>query len=172
MVTKNAQLPDYLAVYGAKGSLSGWLTLYDSAATNQIGGTLNWFKPTTLTPAWYPAEFLEQIVVEGSSYLAPPKQPQILPVGPAMFTISDGNVTVNPAVKNLTIDALNKIRIVGDGKFTMTLEPATGLFTGTFLDAGNKSRTFKGAVLQKQNRGAGLFKGEKQTGNVELQPVP
>ena len=75
---------------------------------------------------------------------------------------------MNPPAKSLTIDAQNKIKIVGNEKFTMTLAPATGLFTGTFYDADNKLRTFNGAVLQKQNSGAGLFKGNGQTGSVEL----
>lgn len=75
---------------------------------------------------------------------------------------------MSPPAQNFAINAQNKINIVGNEKFTMTLAPATGLFTGTFLDIGNKSRTFKGAVLQKQNRGAGLFKGNGQTGTVEV----
>lgn len=41
----------------------------------------------------------------------------------------------------------------------MTPAPATGFFSGKFYDTQQKAWPFKGSVLQKQNRGAGLFKG-------------
>ncbi len=165
--SKDGRYPVYVALSAMKGSLSGWLTI-DKAATNAVAGTLHWFKPATRTPSWYPAEFSGEIAVQGSTYHAPPTQAQILPAGPATVTINGGNVTVNPAVKNVTIDVQNRVKITGNDRFTMTLRPSTGLFQGAFYDTAKNLRTFRGAVLQKQNRGAGLFKGSGQTGNVEL----
>ena len=172
-LTKDGNFPLYVALYGAKGSVSGMLTLHDPAAANHVEGKLNWFKPVVKT-GMYRGGFAGKIEVEGSLYVKPPGRPQILsvPSGHATFSIADGNVTLTSATRDVTIDVKNKIKIVGTEKFTMTLAPSTGLFSGTFYDAQKKARAFKGAVLQKQNSGAGLFKGIDQTGAVELDPTP
>lgn len=75
---------------------------------------------------------------------------------------------MNPGTKDLTIDSQNNIKITGNEAFTMTLAPASGLFSGKIYDTQEKVWPFKGAVLQKQNRAAGLFKGNDATGSVEL----
>jgi hypothetical protein len=168
----DGRFPVYFPLYLAKGSLAGWLTLQDPSEVNQVEGTLDWFKPVTNKFTLYPAAISGTIAVEGSGYIAPPKQPQILPTGPATFTVTGGNVSVIDSLKNLTIDAKNKIKIVGNEKFTMTLAPASGLFTGTFYDTAAKLRTFNGAILQNRATGAGLFRGNGQTGTVEILTPP
>jgi hypothetical protein len=55
----------------------------------------------------------------------------------------------------------------------MKLSPATGLFTGSFLDAGSMKRAFSGAILQGQSLGYGFFQEPTgATGGVFLQKTP
>ncbi|MEA3213458.1 MAG: hypothetical protein QOE70_6515 [Chthoniobacter sp.] len=181
-ISKHHEWPFYVALYIGTGSVWGPLTFHDAAAPSAVDGpSLIWFKP--VTTGWYPAAFSGQVTVTGSHYVAPPVRPQILnlPAGSASFTVAGGNVTTDPATKHLTIDSRNRVKILGSERFMMTLLPApvpaaipppppTGVFSGTFYDTEKKARPFKGVVLQKQNVGFGLVKGNGATGSVELKP--
>ena len=51
------------------------------------------------------------------------------------------------------------------------VNPATGLFGGTFLHPGTGRRTpLHGAILQKQSLGAGAFCTDRASGGVSLAP--
>ena len=54
----------------------------------------------------------------------------------------------------------------------MSITAGTGLFSSTLYDTNKKARTFRGAVLQRQNISSGLFIGNGQTGRVDLDPTP
>jgi hypothetical protein len=53
----------------------------------------------------------------------------------------------------------------------LTINPALGTFTGSFLDPGaHLTRTFAGALLQTGQVGGGLFESGTETMSLELQP--
>jgi hypothetical protein len=53
----------------------------------------------------------------------------------------------------------------------LRIAPANGLFSGTFVDPLTGLRgSIKGAVLKKQNTGAGAFRAKNAVGGVCLAP--
>jgi hypothetical protein len=74
------------------------------------------------------------------------------------FTLTDKNlIVVTPAVPS----------------FKASIKTATGMISGSFrAGAGGPVRKFYGALLPKENRGAGVFVGTAESGQVLLEPVP
>ena len=68
-ISVNGEVPFYTTAYGAKGGITGWMTLRDSTASNQVSGTFNWFKPATSTTL-YPNAFTGRTTLTGSLYVA------------------------------------------------------------------------------------------------------
>jgi hypothetical protein len=78
------------------------------------------------------------------------------------------------------LDSVRAVVIIGGNnraafpsgeKITLQINPATGLFNGLFRNAETgKPVTFKGALLQEQNYGAGLFMNGTVPGRVYLTP--
>ena len=63
-LSSEGRLPIYLAMYAAKGSLSGWLNVSEGG-WKHVGGFLNGRNPRPRRQAWYPAEFSGEIPVLG-----------------------------------------------------------------------------------------------------------
>lgn len=56
-------------------------------------------------------------------------------------------------------------------KVAVTIKRTNGHFTGKFTPtSATKAVSFTGVLQQAENRGAGLFRGESQTGVVEFDP--
>jgi hypothetical protein len=51
------------------------------------------------------------------------------------------------------------------------LDSGTGLFTGSVGSANKPQASFRGALFQKQDLGAGFFLGKTESGSVSLAPV-
>lgn len=61
----------------------------------------------------------------------------------------------------------------GPNLLKLTFTRTTGLFSGTFKEAGTTTTfVIKGAVLQRQNNGSGYAPGTDQSGRVVFQAVP
>jgi hypothetical protein len=74
---------------------------------------------------------------------------------------------------SVTLDAKNKVTSCVTNGFKLTVVPATGLFSGSFLNpATHKATKFSGVLSQKQDIGAGFFLGTNQSGFVTLEPSP
>ena len=176
IVSKDGMWPVYVALYGKQGSLSGWVTFTNIVGVSDLGGTLSWFKPPTPRAKFYPNGFATQTALLGSQYAAPT-------IGTPALTVSSAacNLLVTSGAGNLAsfvsnsvnLAANNKVSLCGTNGCKLTITTRTGLFSGSFVNpATAKSATFRGALFQKQNDGAGLFLGTDQTGFVTVEPAP
>jgi Calx-beta domain/Chitobiase/beta-hexosaminidase C-terminal domain len=167
-ISANGEVPFYSTGYGGKGGIAGWFTLLSSSASNQVTGTWNWFKPATST-TMYPNAFTGRTTLVGSGYV---QRTPVLPSssGYGRFNIEDGATNPSSDVVYLLVGASNTVKPTGSGNpFTFSYDSAKGFFSGYLYDF-KKSYFYRGAVLQKQNYGAGLFTGNNVTGNVRFEP--
>jgi uncharacterized delta-60 repeat protein len=159
-VAPDGRVPVYVSLYRGVGSLFGWLTLTDSDAT----GTVWWTKPRSVGGIFYPDGFTNRIDVLGSRYDA-------LPTGIPVLTLTNGVVIVTGG--NLAESFTNSIalggdnKIFGDNQLTLSIVPAKGTLSGSFVDpASGKKRALKGVALPNRNEAHGLFFGTDQSGRV------
>jgi hypothetical protein len=160
--------PLYVSLYANQGSSIG---LVNFAASNTLTATVNWFKPPELKQHDYPAGFATAVTLTGGIYV-PGKT--IVAEG-AQLTLGGGNLESN-LVKNLVIDTHGNVAVspTGGDKLTLKITPATGQFSGSFLDPADGKTPAKlgGLLLQSDGSGAGYFPGTNQTGFIMLVPVP
>ena len=176
-ITVGERCPVFATLGGStKGILSGWLNFQETTESD-FSGTLIWLGPEVPGPnnAFVP-EFSGNVRDIGSRYFVPPRTP-VLQISSftnnVRLTLGSGGLEM-PIERNLTLTSANRFifspLLRGDA---LSVRVSTGLFTGRFLHSDIHSTVFRGAILQKQNRGAGQFVDlEGETGNVELQPVP
>ncbi|MDB6024716.1 MAG: putative Peptidylprolyl isomerase [Verrucomicrobiales bacterium] len=156
------------------GILSGWLNFQETAGSD-FTGQLTCIGPEVPGPnhAFVP-EFSGNTSVVGSRYIVPVGSP-VLNVDSSSnnvhLTLSDGGLETS-INRNLTLTAGNKFvfspRLTGD---SLVVNPATGLFAGTFLHSDGRTYPYRGAILQKQNRGDGEFVDHGgEGGDVSLTP--
>jgi uncharacterized repeat protein (TIGR03803 family) len=163
--------PIYRLLYQAKlGSCLGRITF---PTTNSFTGTLDWFKPPSPNNRFYPAGFTTTGMIQGAAYIPPSKGGPTV-AGNAQVTLAGGNLLSN-IVKSVVIDSDGGVTVSNPGpdNLSMTIAPATGLFSGRFTDpAINKLAVFTGYLLQGDGIGAGLFFGTTQTGYALIQYSP
>jgi|GEM_PF-5849351 len=160
--------------YRNGGVLVGKATFQEVTDTSDLDATLDWVKPANDNAPSYPGGFSTKISLVGSRYVVPAADQPILTVTPvpgnAQVTIEAGGLTAK--IEKLVMwSSANRISVPEPNpeKLTVRLIPATGLYSGAFLDAATgRSRTFKGAVLQKQNLGSGVFVAVGESGSVSL----
>jgi transglutaminase-like putative cysteine protease len=176
----------------AQGALSGtlnfvtttgpFLTTGPSQTTGagDIGGTIGWVKPQVISGS-YPGAFQTSLNVIGSLYRRPVEGSSVLPgftlgtltlSGTGALTASGDTVLV----KDISLNAKNDFSVKDPGadKLKLTITSATGLFTGTFMDAspGHKAvlTDLIGVVFQQGANGGGFFVGTENSGGVVLTP--
>ena len=176
VVSGSGMWPVYIPLYLKQGSLVGFVTFTNIVGVSDLDGTLTWFKPVVPSSKLYPNGFTTQITLLGSTYTAPPLGTPALSVSNApcnLLVTSGAGDLVSFLSNSLTLNTNNKITLCVTNGFKLTLTARTGLFSGSFVNpATSKPTTFKGALLQKQNDGAGLFSGTDQTGFVTVEPSP
>jgi hypothetical protein len=172
-VTINDRWPVFAKMAGTtNGVLSGWVN-FNQTASSDFTGQLTWIGPEVPGPnhAFVP-EFSGETSVIGSRYFAPGGS-TVLEVDSSpnnvRLTLTDGGLETS-INRNLTLTGGNKFvfspKITGD---SLVVNPATGLFNGTFLHSDGRVYLFRGAILQKQNRGGGEFVDRaKEGGDVSL----
>lgn len=175
-VSKNGMWPVYIPLYTKQGSLEGLVTFTNIVGVSDLGGTLAWFKPAIPGSKLYPNGFTTQITLLGSKYATPLSGTPALNVSNAtcnlLVTFGSGDL-VSFVSNSVTLNANDKVTLCATNGLKLTLTAKTGLFSGSFINpATSKPMTFKGALLQKQNDGAGLFLGTDQTGFVTVEPSP
>jgi hypothetical protein len=157
--------PFYARLYGGGGSILGWLSV-EGPSTNDIAGTVDWFKVAQPKAKFYPAGFTNSMDVLGSLYVAPK--------GTAALNFSSGQTWLAGA--NLAQPFTNQVvlgsnnHLTGTNKTQLTISAGTGLFEGSVEDPSGKMLPVHGIVLQKQNFGSGYFLGTNQSGRVFLGP--
>ena len=160
-----AQVPVYAPLYAGRGSLFGWLTVTNSAS-NDVAGPLWWTKPVSVGGALYPAGFTNQTEVLGSRYFAPPARTPVLTLTNGAVLLS-GDGLVDALTNSITLGGDNKIA-AGNG-IALTLVPAKGAVTGSFLDpVTGKKHAVQGVALPKQNEARGFFLGTGANGRMRV----
>jgi hypothetical protein len=153
-----------------RGSLMGWIT-FTNDPTRTLAGRVNWIK-SELSPTnvYYASGFAHEADLVASGYDAPSPGNKILDLE-YVRTVFDGGNLVLPSTNIVLIQNDNLVAtVVTDDQLKISFDTKIGLLKGTFAhpDNTNKITSFSGAVLQKQNYGAGAFLGTNQSGSVLL----
>jgi hypothetical protein len=142
------------------GIFSGWLD-FQSRYNSDFSGQLTWIGPEEPGPnhAFVP-QFVTSVDVTGSSYVYQ-RGMTILQLGSDTnnihLTWTDGGLE-NEIDRDLTLSRYNRCTFnPREPGYSMWVSPTTGYFGGTFKHTDGRIYTFRGAVLQKQNSGAGQF---------------
>ena len=171
-VARSGQWPLYASLYGGKGALLGWAA-FTNQATTDFEGLLSWNKPAMPTATFYPGGFSSDAALLGSRYA--------VPVGPTNCVLNLSNAVVLLTGGNLTASFTNDVILGLSSKVTnasthylkVTFTLSSGLFSGSFIPTNEtKAVSFKGAVLQKANYGAGHFLGTNLCGKASFEAGP
>jgi hypothetical protein len=171
-ISKAGLWPLYVSLYGGKGSILSWVSLSTNPAPEaSLYGELNWSKPAQTAAKYYPDGFNAEMDIVGSIYHAPGTN-RVLEIDMGIVSFEGGNLTEE--LENMvTLGANNKVtNLTTNRPLTLKIAVPTGLFSGTLKtdDGGvKKTLTFKGAILQRQNLGAGFFLGTDESGSVHLE---
>ena len=145
------------------------MTFADDPDTD-LSGRVDWFKLPRPFTSLYPSGFTIQSDAVGSLYSFTNGQPILaLNQGQGQLVLENGKL-MQTILDSFSLDSANKV--TSANKMTLSFSTSSGLFAGTALDpATRKNISFTGAVLQKQNRGGGLFRQSDQTGRARLEPA-
>jgi hypothetical protein len=134
----------------------------------QFTGTLDWFRAANTNDPAYRAGFCTRLMVTADpagslSGLAPTAQ----------IAFAGGDLKSSLAQGlNISRTGVATPASLPNGAFSLKYSKSTGLFTGSFMDLGQK-RTFTGAFLPSDNKGFGYFQETGGlTGSVLLQTGP
>ncbi|MEO7676598.1 MAG: hypothetical protein ABIV39_07555, partial [Verrucomicrobiota bacterium] len=159
-VYKNGLWPFYVPLYKGAGSILSLITLPTGESTT-ISGDATWFKTGN-------KGFTNETTVIGSHYSPPAKGGRSLAGSSAVVILGGGNLSAS-TTNNASLE---NGRIVTDGtnRLTISINPANGVFNGSFVHPETKDKTLvKGVVLQQQNSARGFFLGTNQSGSVLLE---
>jgi hypothetical protein len=169
-ISKNGDWPLYVSLYNGRGVMLGWVRFADDG-TNDLSGTVRWIKPAIASSKLYPDGFAVIDEVIGSRYTPPTGNGSVLPLTDGFVMLMGGDLpdSANP----VTLGPRSKLVNNGPNTLNVRFTPSSGLFSGTFKEAGTtKVFPIKGVVLQRQNIATGYATGARQSGRVLLQAVP
>ena len=168
-LSKAGAWPLYAPLYAGKGSVLSWMTFTNLSETD-LAGALSWIRPAQPKAKFYTNSFAVQTEVVGSHYSAPEsKTNRVIEIENGLVTLTGGGLA-DALVNAISIAPNSKVTNLGTNKLSLTFTAGTGLFTGRVLNPETgKTLTLQGAVLQKQNHGAGFFLGATGSGRVALE---
>jgi hypothetical protein len=154
--------PVFTVMAGVRyGIFSGWLNFADQRDTD-FSAQLTWIGPEEPGPnhAFVP-QFVTSINLDGSRYVPLARGQTVLNLNSSTnnvhLTFTDGGLE-GQIDRDLTLTSRNTFlfnpRQRGD---SLVVTPAWGYFTGTFQHTDGRIYVYRGAILQKQNRGGGQF---------------
>ncbi|MGV3755430.1 MAG: PQQ-binding-like beta-propeller repeat protein [Verrucomicrobiota bacterium] len=164
--------PLYVAPYGNRGLLTGWLR-FGNESFADLHGSLHWVRPSTTGTNANALGFQRTLTAIGSKYATPARKQTVLGWSDGLLGLQGGGLPdliafklqlkenhdavlpeVQPEILNLKINAEN------------------GLFTGQFIHPDHeKPVPMEGVLLQKQNYGTGFFLTPKGNGSVFISPA-
>jgi hypothetical protein len=169
-ISTSGDWPLWLSLYGGKGSVFGWVNFTNPAAP-ELGGNLNWFRPSVASGASYTNGFSLDTVAIGSAY-TPPGTNKLVELDAAVVVFTDDDLT-NAAPNTIAFGSSGRITNTGPNKLTITATPATGVLKGSYTPRGtNTIVIFKGVILQTQRFGGGHHLGPGEPGGFYLGPQP
>jgi len=159
------------------GSVSSALTFEDITGVNasDADGAVAWFKPASIVDPIYPSGFSMTTTALVSHYQKPKAGHSVFTLvsGPGNGQITLGDDSTVEAASVVTIKENNQVSVSmpNTTKIQLTIIPATGRISGSFIDPVSQSKqTFEGVVFQKQNVGAGVYTSAPQSYYFELIP--
>ncbi len=170
-VSEDGVLPLFELLYKNHGSCIGSIAL---STNSQFAAAVDWFKPPVATDRFYTNGFTTALMVTGAVYVSPFSKGPPLPQS-GTVTLGGGNLAGN-IMETVAIDSNGIVTVTStnaNDKLAVQLVPATGQFSGSFLDAGiNQTFTFNGSLVQTNYLGAGVFLGTNESGFVTFDPGP
>ena len=169
-VSKDGRWPLYIPLYGTGtlGSLSGWVTFTNLPGLSLEGGAA-WFR-TNSSGKLYPHGFTNHVSITGSTFTPGSAKTNVLGRTNFLITLSGGDLRV-PLTNDATLSLAGKFATNGPGiaRLTLSVVPAAGLISGSFLDPATGLATpIRGVVMQQQTNAAGFFLSTNATGLFQL----
>ncbi len=171
-IAKSGRWPFFASLYSGKGFMIGWNNLTNQGYPTVGDGGINWIKATNSPVSkFYPAGFTNDTETAGSIFFVTNKT-RFMDVGDSAIVVLSGGNLPAPITNEFTWDTNNVTKLLtnnypGTDKITLTITPAAGQFSGTFMHPTTKASVkISGALFQQQNIGAGFFPGTNQTGKV------
>jgi hypothetical protein len=163
--------PVYQPLYGGQGCLWSWLQ-FDANTPVGFAGEANWIKPALPTARLYPGGFDNVSQVTGSAYQAPqPGGGRVLELTTGIATFEGGGLP-EAFANEFLLSALGVASNPTPNQMRLIVQPATGLFNGWVMPpSATRVKWFKGAVLQNQNLGGGMFLDTDTSGRVTIGPA-
>jgi hypothetical protein len=183
-VSRKGEWSLHSSLYGTTGGfVAGKLTFRDVPDISDMDGTLRWVKPSAV-PATksYVTGFNVTRGVVGSRYTPPLTGQRAFSTLANRFyntwlRLSGPDMSTLPLLDLIAMDravtwsTANTILYYGPDKITLTFTAATGLITGTCVDATKGiNLTFGGALLQKQGLVTGRYAAGARTGLMVMRP--
>jgi hypothetical protein len=166
-ISQGGDWPLYFSLYGGNGSMLGW-TSVSNRDDGDLGGTLSWIKPASSSKL-YPGGFTNGVTLAGSQY-TPVGAGRVLDLDNAFVTFTGGDLYA-PFTNEVALAEDNKFVNLSPNNMTLRISLPNGSFSGSAaVPATDRSVSFKGVVLQRQNRASGHFLGPTQSGKVSLGP--
>jgi len=167
-VSKNGAVPLYASLYKGLGAVVSWLMIDTNRPDTDASGLLDWFRQAQPKSKFYPAGFTNETMVE-ASWFVPPTTNRVLNLTNAVVGFTNGNLAADFA-NDVTLGIDQRVTNNSTNALTLKIQKTSGLFTGSVTPPGTRTaRSFKGALLQKQNRGAGFLVGTNRTSQVTIQ---
>lgn len=167
IVSKYGQWPVYVPLYGAQGSVWGWIN-FVGTATNDLSGMVSWTKPVMASAAYYPGGFEVQTVAEGCRYAPPTPGNNALGLTAAQVVLSGGDLAQSIS-DQITLGVGSQFVNLGNNKLALSFTTSTGLFKGSMANPSafmEKPVSFNGVVLSKKAVARGCFLEGGQSGPV------
>jgi hypothetical protein len=178
-LSKENRWPLYQVLPGRFAAVHGWVQFRDRPALSDFDALdAFWVRQVNPRDPRFPAGWPAGVSLEilGSRYTAPVKSPAsaVLPGLLPPSTKSNLRLDVSggglPApVNRVFTPAWPYDQRAAD--YRWKLDSGTGLFTGSVGSANKPQASFRGALFQKQDLGAGFFLGKTESGSVSLAPV-
>jgi plastocyanin len=171
VLLERGQWPLFVALPKSHGCLVSWVTVNPASPSNAVSGALSWIKPPVPGDKHYPGGFQVDAAWTGAVYARPPARVPVLSFSDATLVLEGGGLT--QAITNeVTLGSNNRVTAPTAGhQLSLTFKPASGSFSGKFMDpATGKPMKITGVALQPNNTARGCFLGSSLSGRVLLQP--
>lgn len=156
--------PLYATLYGGRGMVLGWIPVSNVTHT---AGSIEWHKPPGAPGLRYPAGFTLQESLYVSPYRPPPPGRRVINIGSGYVSLEGGHLTA-PLVTVIRLTPANKCTSLDALPFGLTINPRTGLFTGSVSPANGARIKFAGMLSQSVDMGIGQFLSPANSGSVVI----
>lgn len=173
-VSEDGYWPLYVSPYRGHGLLLGWLNFADYAGTASV----MWEKEPPKRGDRYTNGFTSPRVAVVTRYTLPPQGQNAVDWTNGTVVINSGNLPTGVRLTNEIALVNNRARVSGGSisNLTLTINPANGLFQGTFMDPVTaRPQPFSGSVMQSSPEffrvaSGGWFLGTNTGGTIRLHP--